>query len=68
MLIYLSSEEAYLGDVGPAPVPGLYAPEEESRLFVSGFMSNGLCGPTEDIGRFVSSDKPVTQKKLLINV
>jgi len=36
----LSSEEAYLGDVGPAPVPGLNAPEE--RRLVSGFMSNGL--------------------------
>ena len=37
---YLSSEEAYLGDVGPAPVPGLNAPEE--RRLESGFMSNGL--------------------------
>jgi hypothetical protein len=44
-------------------VPGLNAPEEESRLFVSGFMSKGLCGPTEDMGRFVSSDKPVETTK-----
>jgi hypothetical protein len=54
----LSSEEAYLGEVGPAPV-GLNAPEEESKLFVSGFISRGLCGPIEDIGKFVSSDKRV---------
>jgi hypothetical protein len=65
---YLSSEDAYLGDAG-APV-GLNAPEEESKLFVSGFMSKGLCGgPTEeDIGKFVSSDRPAIKQIHFINL
>lgn len=52
----------YLGDVGPAPVPGLKAPDEESKLLVSGFISRGLWGPIDDMGRFVSNDRPVIRK------
>ena len=64
LIIYLSSEEAYLGDVGPAPVPGLNAPEEESKLFVSGFISNGLWGPMDETAKFVSRDRPGIHTKI----